>query len=1211
MNIAENFYCSRCMREVDDDSITCPYCGYDPSQRRNVYALEEGTLLQNGRYQLGAVIGSGGFGITYAAWDITLNHPVAVKEYFPRTLCERDAEEDDSVIINPAHEGLYQSGMLRFIREARILATLQELKNIVPVLEWFEANNTAYIVMKYISGVTLEDYVKKNSIPPQKLIAMMRDIVDSLVMVHAQGIIHRDISPSNIMVQDDGTMTLIDFGAASSEERIAQGEDMTVIYNRRYAPIEQYDKAGVQGPFTDVYALSATIYHLICGEPPKESAARKAGDTLKSPRERHISIKKYQDKAIMNGLILQPEKRTPSMAVFRAMLYNLPMPEEVMRRRKFMFRVIAAVAAVSAVIVIAVLNFTVGFPLDGELLYSFRSDGLHVAGSISDREKISVPSRAAGISVVQVDEGAFQGLESLREAEIPGTVRTIDRFAFNSCGNLRSVFIGEGAKKLAAHSFTGCPGLQTVYVPSTLTDIDPEAFSDSEKKLVLLGDLDSPVSELADNIGLTYARIDAASNDSGITVRYYRTKQTNARIPDFIGGSPVTVIESGRNEAVFPAEVQSVSLPVSLDKIGDYAFQSVMIKSIDIPDGVRQIGRYAFSQSFIENIELPDSVISADKQAFFVCMYLKAAKLSAGMKEISRSLFQSCRALASVTIQEGIRTIGYEAFEGCRSLLSLSLPESVRRIDHFAFSECTSLKSIYLPPSLGRMLYTALDGCPNSVEIIGYKGTFAEYFCRKYGYKFYDVSSNNKAVSLSPLGGMWVSGDMDLRDVMELPSYSQYSKAVPAERFMMAQALKARHVILPENLKTLSTGSFSGNVLVQRVDCPSSLREIGQIAFSDCINLETISLQEGLEEIGIDAFRKCRKLTAINLPSTVKTIEAGAFEGCSGIISLRIPESLTVLSRLAFSETGIVSLDIPGNVVKCREAFNNCKSLRSVVFRDGLRAIWGTFLGCSELETVIIPASATQISRSAFAGCGNLRDVWIYSDTADMDYTAFVREYNTQLFADSPNLTVHAHRGSNAHMYATIHGINFSEIPSSGDTPPKPEPGDINISARVYTDEELIKMITPSFKDDKGFLWGKFQYALGYGFNELAYKCLDMYEAAGDSRDKIWASTTRRFLEQRENHGYSAGKAIGFFEPGKGDHPSLKVGDIIVEVQGKTFRSHDMFTRLMTVPKTDSKTLTILRADDSGVLRKIEVINRKGEPLFAVMDIIPKTFEAL
>ena len=1199
------------MREVDDDSITCPHCGYDPSQRRNVYALEEGTLLQNRRYQLGAVIGSGGFGITYAAWDITLNHPVAIKEYFPRTLCERDAEEDDSVIINPAREGLYQAGMLRFIREARILATLQELKNIVPVLEWFEANNTAYIVMKYISGVTLENYVKTNSIPPQQLIAMMRDIVDALVMVHAHGIIHRDISPSNIMVQDDGTMTLIDFGAASSEERMAQGEDMTVIYNRRYAPIEQYDKAGVQGPFTDVYALSATIYHLICGEPPKESAARKAGDTLKSPRERHISIQKYQDKAIMSGLILQPEKRTPSMAVFRAMLYNLPMPEEVIRRRKFMFRVIAAAMAVSAVIVLAVLNFTVGFPLGGGLLYSFRSDGLHVAGSISDSGKISVPSRRAGISVVQVDEGAFQGLDSLREAEIPGTVRTIERFAFNSCANIRSVSIGEGAKKLAANSFTGCPRLQTVYVPSTLTDIDPEAFSDSERKLVLLGDLDSPVSKLADNLGLTYARIDAADNGRGITVRHYRTRQIHARIPDFIEGIPVTVIESGNDEAVFPVEVQSVSLPVSLDKIGDYALQSVMIKGIDIPSGVRHIGRYAFSQSFIENIELPDSVISADERAFFVCKYLKTAKLSSGMKEISRRLFQSCNSLASITIQTGIRTIGYEAFDGCRGLSSLSLPESVRRINHFAFSECTSLQSIYLPPLLARMLYTALDGCPNSVEIIGYKGTFAEYFCWKYGYKFYDVSSDTEGISLSPFGRMWVSGNMAFRNVMGLPKYSKYSKATAAEQLMMNQAIKARHVILPEHLRTVGAGSFSGNMFIQRVDCPSSLREIGAIAFSDCTNLETVSLQEGLEEIGINAFRKCRKLTAINLPSTVKTIEAGAFEDCSGITSLKIPESLTVMGRLSFSGIGVISLDIPGNVVKCREAFNNCKSLRSVVFRDGLRAIWGTFSGCSELETVIIPESTNQISRSTFEGCGNLRDIWIYSDAVDMDYTAFVREYNTNLFADSRNLTIHAHRGSNAHMYATLHDINFSEIPSSSDTAPETEPYEFKLQARVYTDEELIKMITPSFNDDNGLLWGKLQYALGYGFSELANKCLDMYESAGDSHEKIFASSTRRFLEQKGNHGYSAGKAIAFFEPGKGDHPSLKVGDIIVEVQGKTFRSNDMFTRLMTIPKTDSKTLTVLRADDSGILRKIEITNRKGEPFFGTMDIIPKTFEDL
>ena len=332
MNIGEKFYCSRCMREIEDDGKICPHCGYDPFGQRSVWPLEEDTLLQNGRYQIGAVIGSGGFGINYAAYDLSLNHPVAIKEYYPRSLCERASSEDNSVIVNPSHEGLYQSGLFRFIREARILGTLQNLKNVVPVLEWFEANNTAYIVMKHISGVTLEQYVQVNHIPPQKIIAMMKDIVDALVLVHAQGIIHRDISPTNIMVQDDGTMILIDFGAASAEERMAQGEDHTVIYNRKYAPIEQYDPSGMQGPFTDVYALSATLYHLLCGSPPKESVARKSGDTLPSPRDRNIPIKKYQDKAIMNGLILQPEKCTPSMAIFRSMLYNLPMPEEVSRK---------------------------------------------------------------------------------------------------------------------------------------------------------------------------------------------------------------------------------------------------------------------------------------------------------------------------------------------------------------------------------------------------------------------------------------------------------------------------------------------------------------------------------------------------------------------------------------------------------------------------------------------------------------------------------------------------------------------------------------------------------------------------------------------------------------------------------------------------------------------------------------------------------------
>ena len=1211
MNIGEKFYCPRCLKEIEDEGIICPHCGHDPAKIQNVHILEEGTLLQNGRYQLGASIGSGGFGITYAAWDIVLNQPVAIKEYYPLNMCERDAEEDMNVIINPGYEGLYQSGLFRFIREARILAALQNLKNVVPVLEWFEANNTAYIVMQYISGVTLEDYVKKNNIPPSEVIEMLRDLIDSLILVHSQGIIHRDISPSNIMVQEDGTLMLIDFGAASVKERMSKGEDHTVIYNRRYAPVEQYDENEIQGFFTDVYALSATIYHLICGEPPKESIARKAGDTLKSPREKNIRIKKYQNKAIMNGLILQPEKRTQNMRIFRSMLYNLPMPEEVTLRRRFMFRVISISAAILAAFILTAVNFTLGFPLGGGLRYSLRNDGFHVLGLTSETEKISLPPKIAGIDVVRIDDAAFQGSETLTEAVIPGSVNTVGRFAFNGCRNLRAVEICEGVRSLSAESFANCTGLQAVNVPSTLTDIDPQAFSNSGVRLVLLGSMDNPASIIAERLGLRYASIEARGNENGVTVTRYETRQNNAAIPDFIGGKSVTAIESGNESPVFPEGVpgvQSVILPEKLERIGDYAFLGVSISSIDLPAGLKHIGRQAFSQSFIENIEIPDSVEFLSEEAFYVCVHLKSVKLPSGIKEIPAKCFQACTSLNSVTIPKGVTKINSNAFQECKKLSGLEIPDGVKRIEHFAFMNCSALESLYLPPTLSRMFVSALDGCPKSLCITGFKGSYAEYLCARYGFKFFDVESVDEKISISPKGNMWINEGIESSDTIILPSYSRYSRAVPTRQLYRANALRSRNVILPEHMQTLSAGSFRGNIFVESIDCPPSLRSIGGTAFEGCKNLRAVNLREGLEEIGLWAFLDCENLSEIKFPSTLKSIAARAFENCKSLTAVNIPESMTLLDWRTFSGTGVISVDIPGNIVKCASAFENCKSLRNVTFSDGIRTIWGTFAGCTNLETVKIPSSVNQISRSAFTGCVNLRDVWIYSDETELDYVSDVTKSNPYLFSDSLNLTIHAHRGSSSHVYASLHDIKFEEIPQSDDVRKDCDIPTIKLSERVYTDEELLKMITPKPNDDKYRYWQQMRYALGYGFTELAYKCLEAYESAGDDDDKIWALSARRFMTQAKEHGYYAGMSAAFFE-GRKEHPTMKPGDIVVEINGKTFRTEGEFEKLDKPSETGQKVFTVLRADDSGVLRKINVTVRKGNPLCAMMCIIPLTFE--
>ncbi|MCR5674997.1 MAG: protein kinase [Lachnospiraceae bacterium] len=318
--------CPGCMQWVPTASSVCPACGYDQDATAvSSRVLRPGTVL-NDKYLVGRTLGEGGFGITYLAWDTNMQSRIAIKEFFPGYLASRDVTvsgSNDLTLISQSQERDYQSGLERFVREAGILARYSDLPGVVSVRDFFYENQTAYLVMEYIDGISLKEYLKERGgrIPCDEVLRIMEPVVRALIAVHSDNLLHRDISPDNIMIDRSGNVRLIDFGAAryyGTDEELS----MTVMLKHGYAPLEQYSRRGDHGAWTDVYSLSATIYHMITGEVPTDAVDRQVSDRLAPMRSfRGVKVSGYIDSVIRRGMSLLPEKRQQSMQEFYDELY--------------------------------------------------------------------------------------------------------------------------------------------------------------------------------------------------------------------------------------------------------------------------------------------------------------------------------------------------------------------------------------------------------------------------------------------------------------------------------------------------------------------------------------------------------------------------------------------------------------------------------------------------------------------------------------------------------------------------------------------------------------------------------------------------------------------------------------------------------------------------------------------------------------------------
>ena len=312
--------CMNCMQNDTGDPI-CPACGspFDLPPK-NTLQLKPRTMLHD-QYLIGRALGHGGFGVTYLAWDIGLETRLAVKEYLPHGVVGRGAGETKVSAYSEQTQQEFEWGLDRFLEEARTLKKFSTFPGIVAVDTIFRDNGTAYLVMEFLDGWTLDEFLKRRGgkITFETALRIMLPVIDALSAIHADGVLHRDISPDNIYLTQDGKVKLIDFGAA----RNALGQksrNLSIILKEGYAPEEQYRASGVQGPWTDVYATAATMYHCVTGKAPQPSLDRLADDKVQRPSEMGIDIDSAAERAIMVGMSIRPGDRFQSMEDFKAVL---------------------------------------------------------------------------------------------------------------------------------------------------------------------------------------------------------------------------------------------------------------------------------------------------------------------------------------------------------------------------------------------------------------------------------------------------------------------------------------------------------------------------------------------------------------------------------------------------------------------------------------------------------------------------------------------------------------------------------------------------------------------------------------------------------------------------------------------------------------------------------------------------------------------------
>lgn len=570
--------CTKCMEELGQGVVVCPHCGYHQGSGQPANALQENTIL-HGRYLTGKVIGQGGFGITYVGYDLTLDMKVALKEYFPSGFAARTGSYSSQVRWDfPDNDKVqWSEGIDRFMREAKKMARLDSVPSIVRVRDAFRENQTAYIVMDFVEGETLKSYLLRHGVLKyEECVSLLSPILESLAVIHDNGFIHRDISPDNIMLQPDGTARLLDMGAAM-DIKTSDGRASMAVVKRNFSAPEQYVESEVLGRWTDVYAMTATIYYCLTGKVVPEAMEREfKKEPLAFPPGAAIPQQGIQ--AITAGLELKAENRIRNMRELKRRLAappvdqgeqenheekTDPVPDNGVRGRqkaegkkeageapggikklgRLMKKTILAILCTAGVLflVIMLIGFLAG---DGDEKPSTQEDiaaktrekrpdrkkaekgdneeTQPEASSEENEEDEETEDPASGTE----DDGKYEvdefGMYYLKE---DGTYTLAGCFKENiECIQVPSEFNGREVTAIGDFAFVGCTGVRQIRIPGTVKVLGMGLFDDCESLRAVY--LPSSVQEIQ---GPLVDELDEAKDTRPQMVYFYSGSEEDIR----------------------------------------------------------------------------------------------------------------------------------------------------------------------------------------------------------------------------------------------------------------------------------------------------------------------------------------------------------------------------------------------------------------------------------------------------------------------------------------------------------------------------------------------------------------------------------------------------------------------------------------------------------------------------------------------------------